>query len=82
MLTPAGIDHDFNFLSKIERTMDKADKVAANASAAAPEQGLSNRQRAGVPYSKLEMAAGVTVIRAPPGLSRQRDNKSHMSATK
>lgn len=82
LLTPAGIDHDFNFLSGIERNLDRADKVAAHASAAAPSDGLSNRQRAGVPYAKLEAAAGVNIIRAPQGLSRQRENKSHMSATK
>lgn len=82
LLTPAGIDHDFNFLSGIERDLDRADKVAAHASAAAPSEGLSNRQRAGVPYAKLEAAAAVNIIRAPQGLSRQRENKSHMSATK
>ncbi|EUC50141.1 hypothetical protein COCMIDRAFT_82586 [Bipolaris oryzae ATCC 44560] len=82
LLTPTGIDHDFNFLSRIERNLDKADKVAAHASAAAPSEALSNRQRAGVPYAKLEAAAAVNIIRAPQGLSRQRENKSHMSATK
>ncbi|EOA82183.1 Box C/D snoRNA accumulation [Exserohilum turcicum] len=82
LLTPAGIDHDYNFLSGIERDLDKAERIAASATAAAPSDGLSNRQRAGVAYAKLESAAGVNIIRAPQGLSRQRENKSHLSATK
>ncbi|KNG51334.1 HIT finger domain containing protein [Stemphylium lycopersici] len=82
LVTPAGIDHDYNFLSGIERNLEKAEKVAGATTATAPSDGLSNRQRAGVPYGKLEAAASVKIIRAPQGLSRQKENKSHMSATK
>jgi hypothetical protein len=81
-MTPKGIDHDYNFLSSIERNLEKAEKVAGATVGSPPEDGLSNRQRAGVNYGKLEHAAGLTIIRAPKGMSRQKENKSHMSATK
>ncbi|KAF1831885.1 HIT finger domain-containing protein [Decorospora gaudefroyi] len=82
LVTPAGIDHDFNFLSGVERNLEKAEKVASTAFAGAPSEAKSKSQRAGVQFSKLEAAAGVNIIRAPQGLSRQKENKSHLSSTK
>ncbi|KAG9186546.1 hypothetical protein G6011_09654 [Alternaria panax] len=82
LVTPKGIDHDYNFLSGIERNLQKAERVAGATAESTPQDGLSSRQRAGVSYSKLEYAAGVKIIQAPKGMSRQKENKSHMSATK
>ncbi|CAI9633773.1 unnamed protein product [Alternaria burnsii] len=82
LVTPKGIDHDYNFLSGIERNLEKAERVAGATAESTPQDGLSSRQRAGVSYSKLENAAGVKIIQAPKGMSRQKENKSHMSATK
>jgi hypothetical protein len=83
LVTPSGIDHDFNFLSGIERNLEKAEKKVASATAAdPPTEAQSKRERAGVSYRKIEEAAGVTIIQAPQGLSRQKENKSHVSAQK
>jgi hypothetical protein len=84
-VTPAGIDHDFNFLTGIERDIEKAEKglkenndiniaTTRSWSQSQSQKGLTN-------YQQLE-AAGVRVIRAPKGLSRQKENKSHRSSTK
>ncbi|PSN59788.1 hypothetical protein BS50DRAFT_614455 [Corynespora cassiicola Philippines] len=54
LATPAGIDHDFNFLTGVERGLEKAEHTH---------------------YA----AAGVEVIRAPKGLSRQKENKTRRS---
>jgi len=82
LVTPKGIDHDYNFLSSIERNLEKAERVAGTTAVSTPQDGLSNRERMGVQYGKLEHAAGVKIMRAPKGMSRQKENKSHMSATK
>jgi hypothetical protein len=76
LATPAGIDHDFNFLSGIERDLDRAEKAVdeklqSQATPTQPQQTQSlDRQLA---------AVGIHVIRAPKGLSRQRENKTHRS---
>lgn len=81
LVTPAGIDHDFNFLSGIERNLENAER-AVSATGVEALTGFKYRgQSGGVNYHRLE-AAGVKVIRAPQGLSRQRKNKSHQSSTK
>lgn len=84
LVTPAGIDHDFNFLTKIERDIEKAENVAsAVASDASSEtQPKTRSQLAGNLYGRLEAAAGVTIIKAPKGLSRQKENNSHPSNSK
>lgn len=81
-MTPKGIDHDYNFLSGIERNLEKAERIAGATAERTPQNGLSNSQRVGVQYGKLEHTAGVKIMRAPKGMSRQKENKSHMSATK
>ncbi|KAI4945951.1 hypothetical protein J4E91_007392 [Alternaria rosae] len=82
LVTPKGIDHDYNFLSGIERNLEKAERIAGATAESTPQNGLSNSQRVGVQYGKLEHAAGVKIMRAPKGMSRQKENKTHMSATK
>jgi hypothetical protein len=84
-VTPAGIDHDFNFLTGIERDIEKAEK-GLNESKDGGIEGprswsQSQSQKGQTNYQHLE-AAGVRVIRAPKGLSRQKENKSHRSNTK
>ncbi|KAH7397091.1 hypothetical protein BKA66DRAFT_566229 [Pyrenochaeta sp. MPI-SDFR-AT-0127] len=84
LVTPAGIDHDFNFLAGIERNLEKAERVvgATDVGASSDAQPKSRSQQAGIQYNRLEQAARVKIIRAPKGLSRQKENKSHPSSTK
>jgi hypothetical protein len=63
LATPAGIDHDYNFLTSIERGLEKARRAA------------KGRQASDQHFA----VAGVAVIRAPKGLSRQKDNKTHQN---
>ncbi|KAF2197105.1 hypothetical protein GQ43DRAFT_444522 [Delitschia confertaspora ATCC 74209] len=76
--TPAGIDHDFNFITGIERGLDRAEKnvkdrgIILNETRAPTKKGEVQRGH----YA----AAGVNVIKAPKGLSRQKDNTTHRSA--
>lgn len=81
-MTPAGVDHDFNFLTGIERDIQKAEKglTENDDRASTKPRGFSNH-KGQVNYHQLE-AAGVKVIRAPKGMSRQKENKSHRSNTK
>lgn len=84
LATPAGIDHDFNFLTGIERGIEKAEKTASAAAAdsSSETQPKTRSQLAGNLYGRLEATAGVTIIKAPKGLSRQKENNSHPSSTK
>lgn len=79
LVTPAGIDHDFNFLSGIERDIQKAERTASATESPLDDNAASRYGR--ISYHRLE-TAGVKVIRAPQGMSRQRENKSHVSRTK
>lgn len=78
LATPAGIDHDYNFLSGIERELQKADKSVA-------EKGLEvgfGANPKGDQSQRMDYqfaAAGVNVIRAPKGMSRAKENKTHRS---
>jgi hypothetical protein len=83
-VTPAGIDHDFNFLTGIERDIEKAEKGLNEGQDVGIEGSRSwsqSQSQKQTNYQHLE-AAGVKVIRAPKGLSRQKENKSHRSNTK
>jgi hypothetical protein len=86
LVTPAGIDHDFNFLTGIERDIEKAEKglsASTGGSVATPRSWSTQQasQKGHTNYQHLEQA-GVRIIRAPKGLSRQKENKSHRSNTK
>ena len=76
LATPAGIDHDFNFITSIERQLEKAERdVNDRGLGAAPE--VRRGPRKGELNDHDLNAAGVKVVRAPKGLSRQKENKSH-----
>ncbi|ORY15548.1 hypothetical protein BCR34DRAFT_622784 [Clohesyomyces aquaticus] len=79
LATPAGIDHDYNFITSIERGVDRTERAvqerglgAANAVGTGPRRGEITGYRYDV--------AGVQVIKAPKGLSRQRENNTHSSS--
>ncbi|KAJ4985724.1 HIT zinc finger [Stagonosporopsis vannaccii] len=78
LATPAGIDHDYNFLSGIERNLEKSEKSVAEKGL---DVGLNARpkgeQAQGLDYHLA--AAGVKVIRAPKGMSRSKENKTYRS---
>lgn len=78
LATPAGIDHDYNFLSGIERDLEKSDKSVAERGL---DVGFDSRPK-GDRSQRMDhqfSAAGVKVIRAPKGMSRAKENKTHRS---
>ncbi|KAF2869910.1 hypothetical protein BDV95DRAFT_90881 [Massariosphaeria phaeospora] len=81
LTTPAGIDHDFNFLTGIERTLERSEKAARESRLGRVSDSRANQRKREVQASHYKDAA-VTVIHAPKGLSRQRENKTHRSSHK
>ncbi|KAK4962117.1 Box C/D snoRNA accumulation, partial [Elasticomyces elasticus] len=79
--TPAGIDHDYNFLSGVERAFDRAERSAQ-------EKGVQVHDARktwvndGSAMAKYLSANGIVVDRAPKGMSRERANKSQWNSKK
>jgi hypothetical protein len=78
LATPASIDRDYNFITKVQRDIERAeDEVAERGGTLGSGRGPKNAQGE---KSKLELeyeAGGVTVIKAPLGLTRSKQNKTH-----
>ena len=78
LATPAGIDHDYNFLSGIERDLEKSEKSVIDKGLDVGLIAKSKRdQNQRMDYQLA--AAGVKVIRAPKGMSRAKENNTHRS---
>jgi HIT zinc finger len=90
LATPAGIDHDYNFISAIERGIERTDKVIVE------ERGLLDRKEllgrdnngrwngrkrggADTALSKALERSGVIVDRAPKGMKRNMENSTNWS---
>lgn len=78
LATPASIDRDYNFISRVQRDIERAEDDVA-------ERGgvtlvPTRHALAGKGLSKLAIeyaAYGVTVVKAPTGLTRSKRNKTH-----
>jgi len=82
LATPAALDHDFNFLSGLERAFDAADRDADRRGISLLHAGAP-RATAPAAGSNLERRlreCGVLVERAPKGLSRERNNNTRWHA--
>ncbi|KAF2632243.1 hypothetical protein BU25DRAFT_445340 [Macroventuria anomochaeta] len=78
LATPAGVDHDYNFLSGIERDLEKSEKSVTEKGL---DIGLTARPKGDQTQAMNYhfATAGVKVIRAPKGMSRAKENKTHRS---
>lgn len=85
LATPASFDKDYNFISGIERHLERADRQAENRGVIleTPEEN-GKRKRAGHDLAKGEISfqravenSGVNVLRAPKGMSRSKQNNSN-----
>ncbi len=77
LATPASVDQDYNFISSVERSLQKADNDAADRGIdiADDARGKYNRVQARL---NVEIAkSGAIVLKAPAGLSRSKQNRSH-----
>jgi len=83
LATPKGIDHDYNYLTSIERELDHAEKNATSRGVVLEEDVRPRGQRYGKGEMALEAAferCGVTVVRAPKGMSRSKLNATRVTA--
>ena len=77
LATPTSIDQDFNFITKVERTLQRAEDHVADRGIHLAPAGLN--RHGGPPKTKFEtevQARDIKLIRAPDGLSRRKQNKS------
>lgn len=75
LTTPAGIDHDFNFLSGIERTFDKAGKDLHDRGMESTSN-VRKRWQSDGPLQRYIRENNIVVDRAPVGMSRQKTNQT------
>lgn len=77
LATPSSIDQDFNFITRVERSITRADENALDRKIPlAPARQL--RSVDARPKVDIEMEKrGIKVIKAPKGLSRSKTNRTH-----
>ncbi|KAL6251837.1 hypothetical protein RBB50_002047 [Rhinocladiella similis] len=78
LATPTSIDQDFNFITSVERSLQRADASAQDRGIDLAPSGVGRNG----PDIKRKFDAeveerGIRLIRAPSGLSRNKQNKSH-----
>ncbi|EFW18296.1 hypothetical protein D8B26_005108 [Coccidioides posadasii str. Silveira] len=82
LATPAAFDKDFNFITEIERCLERADRDAENRGIMLEDEERSKKKRRTGEFTKGEALlrrieeSGVDVIRAPKGMTRSRQNMS------
>ncbi|KAK4935197.1 hypothetical protein LTR10_023697 [Elasticomyces elasticus] len=84
LATPGSVDQDFNFITSVERSLQKADDMPLNREKALAPSGLRHQQH-GSKKGRLDTEVeerGIRLVRAPHGLSRNRQNKSRWGSQK
>lgn len=76
LTTASGIDHDYNFLSGVERVFDKADKNREERGITEPDQNMKRRWHNEGNLQKYLRQNHILVDRAPVGMSRQKMNQT------
>ena len=84
LATPSGIDHDYNYLTSIERQLDNAERDATQRGVLLQGQddgtpgwrqkGLDGPKKGEMPMKAAIERCGVIVERAPEGMARRRQN--------
>lgn len=78
LATPASVDQDFNFITSVERSLQAADSLFLDKGIDLAPSGV--KRRGHEPKRKFDTeieARGIRLIKAPRGLSRNKQNKSH-----
>jgi len=73
--TPAGIDHDYNFLTAIDKVVDIAGRSAKDRGIILQHAGSKAQQKCSSFQQHLEMTR-VRIHRAPTGMSREKVNQT------
>ena len=75
LATPKGIDHDYNYLTSIERELDFAEKNAISRGFVLEEERRSKQPVKGETKFKAALErCGVIVTKAPKGMTRSKQN--------
>ena len=84
LATSSGIDHDYNYLTSIERQLDSAERNALergfllkdqdSEQPAWKQQGLNGPRKGEMPMKAAIERCGVIVERAPEGMARRKQN--------
>lgn len=82
--TPSGFDRDFNFITGIERVIERADKEVENRaipldreSGTAENRRRHDKIRGECSFQRAVANSGVHVAKAPKGMTRSKQNSSH-----
>ncbi|KAJ9613165.1 hypothetical protein H2200_003106 [Cladophialophora chaetospira] len=73
LATPASVDQDFNFITSVERSLQRADDLTSKKGIDLVPSGLNRR---GNRFDDLIAERGIHLVKAPKGLSRNKQNKS------
>ena len=87
LATPKGIDHDYNYLTSIERQIDNAERDAhergfllenhGSGKEGWKRQGLDGPRKGEMPTKAAIERCGVIVERAPEGMARRKQNATN-----
>ncbi|KIW99886.1 uncharacterized protein Z518_10814 [Rhinocladiella mackenziei CBS 650.93] len=78
LATPASVDQDFNFITSVERSLQKADDLVLDKGIDLAPSGVNRHGHD--PKRRFDTEVenrGIHLIKAPRGLSRNTQNKSH-----
>ncbi|RMZ90371.1 hypothetical protein DV736_g2413, partial [Chaetothyriales sp. CBS 134916] len=78
LATPASFDRDFNFITGLERGLQQAEGVLAERKIDLRPAATLRGWRGAVTLDKAAEERGMSLIRAPVGLSRRSENKSKL----
>ncbi|KAL9041880.1 MAG: hypothetical protein Q9214_003958 [Letrouitia sp. 1 TL-2023] len=89
LATPRGIDHDYNYLTSLERQLDTAERDARERGIVLDfetsrekswrDRGLKGPPKGGIPLEAAIKRCRVVIDRAPDGMSRRKQNRTHWS---
>ncbi len=76
LATPKGIDHDYNYLTSIERELDHAEKNAISRGFVLEEERRRNNYpvKGEIQLKNAIERCGVVVTKAPKGMTRSKQN--------
>ncbi|CAD6591056.1 MAG: hypothetical protein ASARMPREDX12_004905 [Alectoria sarmentosa] len=84
LATPKGIDHDYNYLTSIERELDHAEKNATSRGFVLEEERRRSKQpvKGVTQFNSALERCGVVVAKAPKGMTRSKQNETICSKKK
>ncbi|EHY54122.1 hypothetical protein ABEF92_008265 [Exophiala dermatitidis] len=78
LATPSAVDQDFNFITSVERSLQRADELVSDKGIHLAPSGIARGSHGTKRKFDVEVEErGIRLIKAPQGLSRSKQNKSH-----